>query len=101
MLSTCGCNLKYGLGACLLSAIVAATICAFTDRVVANNAVAVTASVDRTNKGDRLVMAQRAERNFTSTKKTVVPKRSPTGCEASFSPFADPGRPDVLNYCLT
>lgn len=101
MLSTCGSSLKSILGACLLSAVVAGTICALPDRVVANNAAAIATSVNRTHKGDQLEITQRAEHNSTPTKKAVFPKKIPTGCEAAFSPFADPGRPDVLNYCLT
>lgn len=95
MLSTCGSSLKSILGACLLSAVVAGTICAL------NNAAAIATSVNRTHKGDQLEITQRAEHNSTPTKKAVFPKKIPTGCEAAFSPFADPGRPDVLNYCLT
>src|SRR6266571_7739472 len=48
MFSTCGCSLKSVVGACLLSAVVAGTICALTDRVVASNASAIVATVDRT-----------------------------------------------------
>jgi hypothetical protein len=101
MLSTCGCSLKSVVGACLLSSVVAGVICALTDRVVASNASAIVATVDRTNKGDRLGIAQRVEYNSTSTKKVVFPNKPPIGCEAAFSPFADPGRPNVLNYCRT
>ena len=101
MFTTFECSLKNVIGACLLSAIVAGTICALTDRVVASNAATIAASVDRTAKGDRLTITQRDERNSTTTKKAVLQKKIPTGCEASFSPFADPGRPDLLNYCLT
>jgi hypothetical protein len=101
MLSTCGCRLKSVVGACLLSSVVAGVICVLTDRVVASNASAIVATVDRTNKGDRLGIAQRVEYNPTPTKKVVFANKPPIGCEAAFSPFADPGRPNVLNYCRT
>ena len=101
MLITCECSLNKVVGACLLSAVVAGSICALTDRVVANNAAAIATSVDRTHKGDQLGTTQRAEHNSAPSKKAGLPKKIPPGCEAAFSPFADPGRPDVLNYCLT
>jgi hypothetical protein len=101
MLSTCRCSLKSVVGACLLSSVVAGAICALTDRVVASNASGIVATVDRTNKGDRLGIAQRNEYMSPPAKKVVLPNKPPIGCEAAFSPFADPGRPDVINYCLT
>lgn len=101
MLITCGCSLKSVVGACLLSAVAAGTICALPDRVVADNAAAVAASVNRTHKGDQLGITQRAGHNSAPSKKAVLPKKIPPGCEAAFSPFADPGRPDALNYCVT
>jgi hypothetical protein len=48
-----------------------------------------------------LVIAQQAARNCVPAKNTISSKRTPVGCEAAFSPFANPGRPDVLNYCVT
>jgi hypothetical protein len=101
MLSTCGCSFKNVVGACLLSSVVAGVICALTDRVVASNASTIVATVERTNKGDRMGIAQRVEYNPTPTKKIVFTNKPPIGCETAFSPFADPGRPNVLNYCRT
>jgi hypothetical protein len=47
------------------------------------------------------VITQQAARNSVPAKNTTSSKRTPVGCEAAFSPFANPGRPDVLNYCVT
>jgi hypothetical protein len=57
-------------------------------------------SVNRSNKSDR-VRVTRPEDKSSSANKTISSKRSPPGCEPAFSPFADPGRPNLLNYCQT
>jgi hypothetical protein len=48
-------------------------------------------SVDRSNKSDRLTIIQRAEHNSSSANKPISSKHTPSGCEWTFSPFADPG----------
>ena len=61
----------------------------------------IATSVDRSNKSYRLRMVQRPEHNSGSANKAIFSKHTPLGCEQAFSPFADPGRPNLLNYCQT
>jgi hypothetical protein len=96
-----GCSLNKIVTAALLSSFIAGTICALTAPVTADNAAVIAASVDRSNKTDRLRIIQRAEHNSSSANKTVSYTHTPPGCERAFSPFADPGRPNLLNYCVT
>ena len=63
--------------------------------------IEIATSVDRSKKSDRLKIVQRPERNSGSANKAIFSKRSPLGCEQAFSPYADPGRPNLLNYCQT
>ena len=86
--------------AALLSSFIAGAICTLTGPVTTDAAV-IAASVDRSNKTDRLRIIQRAEHNSSSANKTVSYTHTPPGCERAFSPFADPGRPNLLNYCVT
>ena len=58
-------------------------------------------SVDRSNKSDRLRIVQRPKHNSGSANKAIFSKHTPLGCEQAFSPFADSGRPNLLNYCQT
>ena len=59
------------------------------------------ATVDRSNKSDRLRIVQRAEHNSGSANKAIFSKHAPLGCEQAFSPYVDPGRPDLLTHCQT
>ena len=61
----------------------------------------IATSVDRSNKSDRLRIVQRLEHNSGSANKAIFSKHTPLGCERAFSPVADPGRPNILNYCQT
>jgi hypothetical protein len=61
----------------------------------------IAASVDRSNKSDRLRIVQRPEHNSGSANNAIFSKHPPLGCEQAFSPYADPGRPNLLNYCQT
>jgi hypothetical protein len=88
------------VAASLLSSFIAGVVCALTEPVVADNAAVIATSVDRSNKSDRLRIVQRPEHNSISAK-AISSKHSLPGCELAFSPFADPGRPNVLNYCQT
>ena len=87
--------------ASLLSSFIAGAICALTGPVIADNATVVAVSVDRSNKTDRLRIIQRVEHNSSSANKGASSKHTPPGCERAFSPYADPGRPNLLNYCVT
>jgi hypothetical protein len=96
-----GYSLNKIVAAGLLSSFIAGTICALTGPVTANNAAVAATSVNRSNKTDRLRIIQRAEHNSSSAKTAISSKHTPPGCERAFSPFADPGRPNLLNYCVT
>jgi hypothetical protein len=97
-----GYSLNKIVAAALLSSFIAGTICALTVPVTADNAAVIATSVNRSNKTDRLRIIQRAEHNSSSANKAAISsKHTPPGCERAFSPFADPGRPNVLNYCVT
>jgi hypothetical protein len=99
--SASGYSLKKIVAASLLSSFIAGTICALTGPVIADNAAVIATSVNRSNKTDRLRIIQRAEHNSSSANKAISSKHAPPGCERAFSPFADPGRPNLLNYCVT
>jgi hypothetical protein len=58
-------------------------------------------SVDRSNKSDRLRIVQRPEHNSGSANKAISSKHPPLGCEQAFSPYVDPGRPNLLTHCQT
>jgi hypothetical protein len=66
-----------------------------------NRPTEIATSVDRSNKSDRLRIVQRPEHNSGSANKAIFSKHTPLGCERAFSPVADPGRPNILNYCQT
>ena len=95
-----GYSLNKIVAAGLLSSFIAGTICALTGPVTADNAAVAATSVNRSNKTDRLRIIQRAEHNPSSAT-AVSSKHTPPGCERAFSPFAEPGRPNLLNYCVT
>jgi hypothetical protein len=99
--STSGYSLNKIVAAALLSSFIAGAICAVTGPVIADNATVVAVSVDRSSKTDRLRVVQRAEHNSSSANEGPSPKHTPPGCERAFSPYADPGRPNLLNYCVT
>ena len=82
------------VAACLLSWLIASAVCASTNPVATPNLV------NRDNKTDRSVITQRAVHN-SAPAKIISSKHTPVGCEAAFSPFANPGRADVLNSCVT
>ena len=75
-------------------------VAAKSDRLDGRSTEIVT-SVDRFHKSDRLRILQRPEHNSGPANKAIFSKRSPLGCEQAFSPYADPGRPNLLNYCQT
>lgn len=89
------------VAACLLSWLIASAICASTYPAISDNERVIADSVNRNGKTDRLAITQRAAHNSAPAKNIISSKRTPVGCEAAFSPFANPGRPDVLNYCVT
>jgi len=86
---------KQFIAACVFSWLSATAICAATNLAGTAN------SVNRDNKTDRLAITQRAPHNSAPAKNTVSSKHTPVGCEAAFSPFVNPGRANLLNYCVT
>ncbi len=89
------------VAACLLSWLIASAICASADPAISDSARVIADSVNRDGKTDRLAITQHAAHKSAPAKNTISSKRTPVGCEAAFSPFANPGRPDLLNYCVT
>jgi hypothetical protein len=89
------------VAACLLSWLIASAICASASPAITDSARVIANSVNRSGKTDRLAITQHAARNSAPAKNTILSKHTPVGCEAAFSPFANPGRPDVLNFCVT
>jgi hypothetical protein len=64
----------------------------------------IATSVDRSNKSDRLRrlrIVQRPEHKSGSSDKAIFSKHTPPGCEQAFSPYVDPGRPNLLTHCQT
>ena len=61
----------------------------------------IATSVDRSNKSDRLRIVQRPEHNSGSANKAISSKHPLLGCEQAFSPYVDPGRPNLLTHCQT
>jgi hypothetical protein len=61
-----------------------------------------TVSVNRVNKGDRLIQTStdRPSHNSTSIEVVVPHKRVPLGCDPAFSPFADPALAHVYKRCM-
>ena len=55
----------------------------------------IATSVDQSNKSDRLRIVQRPEHNSGSANKAIFSNHTPLGCERTFSPVADPGRPNT------
>lgn len=94
-------NIKTMVLASLLSSMLAGAICVLTSPITAESAAVIASSVDRTAKSDRLDIARRVRRDLSSTKKPASSKPTLVGCESAFSPFADPGRPNILNHCVT
>jgi hypothetical protein len=104
-----GQRLKNISAALLLSGLIAGAICVLTSPVTANNATAVTISVNRASKGDRLPQTPRVEptrkpgRHDTNSIENrapkLTPRQTPIGCEPAFSPVAHPGRSDILTFC--
>ena len=102
-------RLKNISAALLLSGLIAGAICALTSPVTADNATAITISVNRASKGDRLPQtprvapARKPSRHDTNSIESPAPKlaprQTPIGCEPAFSPVAHPGRTDILTFC--
>jgi hypothetical protein len=81
----------------LLACVIAGSIVVLTGSSAADNAQAVTISVNRTNKSDRLPQAVtlRLLPNNSS-----IPKRALLGCDLAFSSVVDPPLAPVFKRCM-
>jgi len=89
--------------ACLVSALTAGLITAFTSPVTADKATADTVSVNRAAKSDRqpLLPAARPARQDSISIERQHRERAPRGCEPAFSPLVESGRGHLLTHCTT
>jgi hypothetical protein len=88
--------------ACLLSALTAGGISTLVSPVTADKAAVITISVNRTTKGDRLLLppiAQPTRRDSDPTKR-AFPEHRLLGCETAFGPLADATRGQLLTHCI-
>ena len=69
---------------------------------ISTTSVEATVSVNRANKGDRLIQTStdRPSHNSTSIEVVVPHKRVPLGCDPAFSPFADPALAHIYKRCM-
>jgi len=79
-----------------LAYVIAGILAVATTPVGAGGEQAVSVSVDRANKGDRLHVSS----PFLATTPQVSPKRPPLGCDAAFSSVADPAQARIYRRCL-
>jgi len=95
--------LKKITSACLLSALIAGGISMPVTPVTANKAAVIPISVNRTIKGDRLLLppiVQPARHDSDPTKRQF-PEHRLLGCETAFGPLADAARGHLLTRCIT
>ena len=69
---------------------------------VSTTSAEATVSVNRVNKGDRLIQTStdRPSHNSTSIEVVVPHKRVPLGCDPAFSPFVDPALAHIYKRCM-
>jgi hypothetical protein len=103
MRSIFGFSLKQAVTAALVSCFIASGVAEMTSPSVASKGEAVTISVDRANKGDRLPQASlpnNLPNNSTSTGMAPAsPNGAPLGCDPAFSSIADPARAHIFKRC--
>jgi hypothetical protein len=58
-------------------------------------------SIDRADKGDRLIPAIKRNLNTRPSDTSGAVSHRPPGCEPAFSPIADPAHADFFKRCLT
>lgn len=96
-------SLKGTVTAVILSGFIAAGVAELNSPSVAGNAEAITISINRTHKGDRLPQRSLPHHPTSSTSPEMVPappKRVPLGCDPAFSPVADPARAHIFKRCI-
>jgi hypothetical protein len=93
-------GLKEMLGAALLSCVIAGSVSAMTNRaVVKNDDTALT--IDRSNKGDRLPQISLLRQRWNAPSLTPTSSEHISlGCDAAFSPIADPARARIFRRCM-
>ncbi len=96
-------SLKDAIAVAILSCFIAGVVTEMTSPSVAgNNAEAVTISVNRAHKGDRLPQASLPPDYPTSTDMAPAsPKQVPLGCDPVFSPVVDPASAHIFKRCIT
>jgi hypothetical protein len=87
-------TIKEMVAASFLSCIIGAGFCAVTGSSVAKNVMAITNSVARTTKGDRLPQAPKSDVQR-------LPIHRLIGCEPASSPIVDPVHAHIFGRCLT
>jgi len=95
---------KYILSSVIIGSLVAVSMSAIEAGVIAQDSRTPKASVNRTQKGDRLVQSSAArvsQRAFRSIQMFPVLEMVPLGCEPAFSPITDPRLEKIFGRCLT
>lgn len=98
--------MRTSLAAGVTAATIAALGCCFAGSMGAgaglqqmDHPAAISQSVDRTHKGDRLPVA--ARRHVPVAVVASTSKRTPVGCDSAFSPITEPSLAHVFKRCLT
>ena len=83
-------------------AVVAGGATAMTAVTDAQDESIVSVSVNRINKGDRLIpmATNRMLQHFNSTQRVPSGKLVPVGCDPAFSPVTDPRRAHIFGRCM-
>jgi hypothetical protein len=94
-------GLKEVLGAVILSCFIAGGVSAMTDSTTVKAGGTAAISITRTEKGDRLPPASGLQQrpNYSEG----IPASTahvPLGCDAAFSPIADPARSRIFKRCV-
>jgi hypothetical protein len=90
---------KRTIAALALSSFIASAVSAMTLPATRAHEVLV----NRTHKGDRLTQVPAAPKPLTNPvliDEAPALKRPPLGCDAAFSPVADPGRGHIFKRCM-
>ncbi len=82
----------------LLACVIAGSIVVLTGSSAADNAQAVTISVNRTNKSDRLPQA--VTLRLLPNNSSPIPKRVLLGCDPAFRSVVDPPLAPVFKRCM-
>jgi hypothetical protein len=94
-------GLKEVLGAVILSCFIAGGVSAMTGSTTVKAGEIVAISINRTEKGDRLPTASglRQRPNYSGGIQEST-AHVPLGCDAAFSPIADPAHSRIFKRCV-